>query len=103
MSQENIEVVARVFERWNAGDVEGWLACWHANAEWVSEPFQAFDGEPRKYRGHEGLRRFPADVLEGFADLGKIERPRLPRPAGGAKGQFRAPVVTAYQQLFLWS
>ncbi|HEY7632441.1 MAG TPA: hypothetical protein VH817_17180 [Thermoleophilaceae bacterium] len=25
MSRENLELVGRMFERWNAGDIEGWL------------------------------------------------------------------------------
>jgi ketosteroid isomerase-like protein len=66
-----------MFDRWNAGDIEGWLDCWDADAEWVSEPFRAFDGDVRRYRGHDELRRFPADALEGFADLGQIERPEF--------------------------
>jgi ketosteroid isomerase-like protein len=74
MSAENVELVERMFGLWNGGDVDGWLECWHEDAEWVSEPFAAFEGQPRVYRGHEGLRRFPADALEGFADLGQIER-----------------------------
>jgi ketosteroid isomerase-like protein len=77
MSHENVEVVRQMLERWNAGDVEGWLRCWHADAEWVSEPFKALEGRPRTYRGHAELRRFPVDVLEGFADLGQLERPRF--------------------------
>jgi ketosteroid isomerase-like protein len=41
MSQENVEVVRRMFERWNAGDGADWLRSWHADAEWISEPFAA--------------------------------------------------------------
>jgi len=77
MSQENVEVLRRMFERWNAGDVEGWLHCWDADAEWISAPFIALEGRARTYRGHAELRRFSVDVLEGFADLGRIERPRF--------------------------
>jgi ketosteroid isomerase-like protein len=77
MSQENVEVVRQMVERWNAGDVEGWLRCWHTDAEWISEPFKALEGRARTYRGHAELRRFPVDVREGFADLGRIDRPRF--------------------------
>jgi len=77
MSQENVEVVRRMLEQWNAGAVDGWLHCWHIDAEWISEPFAAFEGKARTYRGHDGLRRFTGDLREAFADLGRFERPRL--------------------------
>jgi ketosteroid isomerase-like protein len=77
MSQANVEVVRRMFEHWNAGDVEAWLRCWHTDAEWSSEPFKALEGRARTYRGHAELRRFPVDVLEGFADLGQVEELRF--------------------------
>jgi hypothetical protein len=32
MSRENVDVVRRMVERWNAGDVEGWLRCWDTDA-----------------------------------------------------------------------
>ena len=83
MAAGNVELVRRMFGLWNAGDIEGWLQCWHEDAEWVSEPVAALDGAPRTYRGHEGLRRFPADALEGFADLGQVERLEC-REAGDA-------------------
>ena len=77
MSQENVEVVRQMLERWNAGDVEGWVRCWHTDGEWTSEPMGALDGSARTYRGHDELRRFPLDVLEGFADLGQFARARF--------------------------
>ena len=83
MSRENVAAVRRMVERWNAGDVEGWLECWSAEAEWTSQPIGAFEGGPRTYRGHEGLRRFVADVLEGFADLGEFLEPSF-RDVGGS-------------------
>ena len=83
MSQENVELVRRMVERWNAGDVEGWVECWSSDAEWTSQPIGAFEGGPRTYRGHDGLRRFVADVLEGFADLGEFVEPSF-RDVGGS-------------------
>ena len=77
MSQENVDLVRLMIERWNDGDVEGWLRCWSADAEWTSQPIGAFEGGARTYRGHAGLNRFLADVLEGFADLGQFEQPRF--------------------------
>jgi ketosteroid isomerase-like protein len=74
MSRENVELIRRMFGCWNAGDIHGWVSCSHPDIEWTSEPFGALDGKPRTYRGHDELRSFATDVLEGFADLGRIER-----------------------------
>jgi len=74
MSHENVELIRRMFDCWNAGDVDGWASYSHPDIEWTSEPFGALDGQPRTYRGRDELRSFAADVLEGFADLGRIER-----------------------------
>ena len=79
--QENVEIVRQMLERWNAGDIAGWLQCWDTEAEWVSEPIRAVEGGASTYRGHAGLRRFTVEVMEGFADLGRIERPSF-REAG---------------------
>jgi ketosteroid isomerase-like protein len=103
MSQENVEVVRQMVQRWNAGDVEGWLRCWHRDAEWISEPLGALEGREKTYRGHAELRRFPVDVREGFADLGRIERPQF-REVGAsflllakyrAKAGTRGPEIAA--------
>jgi ketosteroid isomerase-like protein len=61
MSQENIEVVRRLHEHLNSGDVEGVVA--------LCEPgFQLDMSErvfnPETYEGHDGIRRFYADVRD---------------------------------------
>jgi ketosteroid isomerase-like protein len=68
MSRENVELVRRMLERYSADDVEGWIGCWDADGEWIAFGFEPVEGARRAYRGHEGLRRFRADVLEAFAD-----------------------------------
>jgi ketosteroid isomerase-like protein len=69
MSQENVEVVRRMFERYSADDVEGWIACWDAEAEWIATALGAVEGPTRVYRGHQGLRRFRTDVSDALADM----------------------------------
>jgi ketosteroid isomerase-like protein len=69
MSQENVEIVRRMFERYSSDDVDGWLAYWDAEAEWTAVGFEPVEGQNRVYRGHAGLRRFRADVLETFARM----------------------------------
>ena len=63
MSQENVELVRRGFEAFNARDVEGLVAACHSDAEWM--PFRA-QLEGIAYRGHDGIRRFVADMDEDW-------------------------------------
>ncbi len=69
MSQENVEIVQGMLERFSTGDVEGWLDYWAREAEWTAVGFGAVEGGERVYRGHDGLRRFHADLLETFAEI----------------------------------
>jgi ketosteroid isomerase-like protein len=63
MSQENVEVVRRIFERLNRGDVEGVV-------ELCDDDFLMDMSErvfnPETYRGHDGLRRFYEGVREAW-------------------------------------
>jgi ketosteroid isomerase-like protein len=68
MSQENLELVHRMLQHFNSGDIEEWLSFWGPEAEWMAVAYAEFEGRPREYRGHAGLRRFRADLLETFAD-----------------------------------
>ena len=69
MSQDNVEVVRRMFERYSAGDTDAWVAFWDEDAEWVTSAFQPLEGGTRTYRGQEGMRRFHGDVVEALADM----------------------------------
>jgi len=59
MSQQNVELIRRGFEAFNARDVEGLVAVCHSDCEWM--PFRA-QLEGIVYRGHDGIRRFVADM-----------------------------------------
>src|SRR5215208_2701486 len=59
MSQENVEVVRRVNEAFDARDIEALLAEHHPDVEIVALRSQ-IEGP---YRGHDGLRRMAADVF----------------------------------------
>jgi ketosteroid isomerase-like protein len=56
MSQENVEVVRRVLEAWNGGDVEAMLARLTSDFEFVTAGVVP-DLRP-VYRGHQGWRDF---------------------------------------------
>ena len=59
MSQENVEVVARLIEAWNGRDVEAILALFHPECEVVFPPEVP---EPGPFRGRAELRGW----VEGF-------------------------------------
>jgi ketosteroid isomerase-like protein len=64
MSQENVEVVRRVFEARNRGDIEAALAC--ATQDVVID-FSSSQGPwAGIYRGHEGIRRQWGVLSEAF-------------------------------------
>jgi ketosteroid isomerase-like protein len=59
MAMSNVEVVRRGFEAFNARDVEAIVELCDPAVEWL--PFRAqLDGVA--YRGHDGIRRFVADM-----------------------------------------
>ena len=68
MSQENIEVVRRSFEAFNARDVDQLVGLSDPDCEWL--PFRAQLEGTGIYRGHEGVRRFVRDMDEDWAAFG---------------------------------
>jgi ketosteroid isomerase-like protein len=63
MSQRNVEVMRQGLQAFNDRDVERLLALTDPEAEW--HPFRA-QLEGIVYRGHEGIRRFLADMTEDW-------------------------------------
>jgi ketosteroid isomerase-like protein len=68
MSEENIEIVRRSMEAINRGDVEAALSYTDSDGELHSAIIGGTEGNV--YRGHDGLRRWYADVMETFEELG---------------------------------
>jgi ketosteroid isomerase-like protein len=66
MSQENVEIVRRVFEEFNQGGVEAALPGFAPDI--VSYPFREWPG-PSEYRGHDGMRALLAEWIENFDDF----------------------------------
>jgi ketosteroid isomerase-like protein len=60
MSEENVELVRRVFEANARGDAVGVLALYDPAVEWDISRAPARDvlGEPHVFHGHNGLREF---------------------------------------------
>src|SRR3954463_10573878 len=65
MSGENLALVGKAYELWNAGDFEGWVTTFLAPDVELDERYIAPDAAV--YHGHEGVRewfRMGSDVLE---------------------------------------
>jgi ketosteroid isomerase-like protein len=74
MSQENVEIVRRVYEAWNRDDLDAVLLLIHPNFE-LRQPPDLFLGVESVYRGHAGLRQWWGAVKEPWASLkSHIER-----------------------------
>jgi ketosteroid isomerase-like protein len=63
MSQENAEVVRRIYEHLNRGNVEG-VAEFCADDFLIDMSERVFN--PDTYRGHDGIRRFYQDVRDAW-------------------------------------
>ena len=70
MSQENVEIVRRATEAFNAGDVEGSIA--HLAPEFEYVATGTIPGAEGVYRGPEGWRRF-LELFWGEFDDARIE------------------------------
>ena len=66
MSQSNAEIARAAVEAWNGGDDEVWLAVWDEAAEFY--PLRA-QLEGRAYLGHDGVRRFVAELADDWATV----------------------------------
>ena len=67
MSNENVEIVRRSLERWNEGDLEGFIATVDPEIEWRTSGL--YPGIDPAYHGHEGFRKFWRDFHEIWETL----------------------------------
>lgn len=107
MSQENVDIVRRIFEAFNSEDIELILSLTHADFELEVPP--ALSAEPDIYHGHEGMRRY----WESFKDaMDEIRiRPEDLRDAGedvvaaihlSAKGR-RTAIAVEQRSVGVWT
>ena len=67
MSQENVEILRRAIQAFDRGDDEEWIAAWHPAAE--LHDFTELPDVPQPYRGHDGIRRWAANVRSVLSDF----------------------------------
>jgi ketosteroid isomerase-like protein len=67
MSEENVEIVRRVVEAWNRGDVDAFLSLYEPDCEVVFRPEVP---EPGPFHGHAELKQW----VEGFLDAWESHR-----------------------------
>src|SRR4030081_786223 len=71
MSQDHVEVVRGLYERWNAGDRSDPAEFCDPAVE-LESPFSTVAGEP--YRGYAGMKQWMRDVDEQFSEWeGRLE------------------------------
>jgi ketosteroid isomerase-like protein len=70
MSRQNVDVIRRMLQAFNDGDMEAIVAECDPTVEWEEQSIPGF--EPL-YRGHDGVRRWAATILEAGEELGSIE------------------------------
>ena len=68
MSQENVEIVHRVWEAWERRDSDAAFAHYDPAIVWETHGHPIFGGSPVDglYEGHEGVRRFFREWRESF-------------------------------------
>jgi ketosteroid isomerase-like protein len=67
MSQENVEIIRRMYQRWLQEDPSLFEA-FDEGIEVHPDPAADWVGVNDTYRGHDGLRRYMAQVYEAFED-----------------------------------
>ena len=72
MSEQNVEIVSRVYEAMNGRDVDRIEELAHPEAEWISDPRLGI----KPHRGRDEVIRFFTDQAEMFEEL-RIEVERL--------------------------
>ena len=67
MSQENVEIITRMYEAWNSGDIEALADVFDAAVE-VHPALSTFLASS-VYRGHDGVAAWYAETFEPWAEM----------------------------------
>ena len=74
MSRENVEIVQRGLDAFNADDADGFVDLWDPECEFFSITGSQMDATP--YRGHDGISRYLEEAAETWAEL-RFETERI--------------------------
>ena len=69
----NAELYRQAAQAWNDRDMERFLGMAHPEVEWRSR----LTGVEGAYKGHEGVRRYFADLAETFGEISIVEIEKL--------------------------
>jgi len=69
MSQENVEIVRRIFDAADRRDEKAFVQLWHPDAEWRPRVTAAAALEGAVYRGHDDLRQYLRDIDQTLDEL----------------------------------
>jgi ketosteroid isomerase-like protein len=64
VSEQNVEIVRRSMEAFARADLDAFLAAHYPDTEWRTA---ADEPNAQTYRGHDGIRRFVAEISEAWA------------------------------------
>lgn len=88
MSEESLEIMRAAFDAWYRQDDDAMLATWDEEAELY--PLRA-QLEGRAYHGHDGVRRFMAELADDWAEVRfDVEKIRDAGEQIVGSGRFRA-------------
>ena len=73
MSEQNIELMRRLIEAYNAHDIEAIIALCDSNVEWHPYFAAAELGDAGVYHGHDGLRKWHRGLQDAWGDDIRVE------------------------------
>ena len=69
MSQENVELVLRMYTAFGRRDLEALLAACHPEVTYRAAITQLVEGDAGDFRGHDGIRRWWRDLHDVYDNL----------------------------------
>ena len=68
MSQENVELIRRMYDAWLSDDYDTVFATYHPEIRLNPDPEATWVGVRDRYVGHDGIRDYMRAVYEAFED-----------------------------------